>query len=62
MEEPPLNHILIAVQWTVVGIIGVGGDENVVRPGDGANRYNYRRMGEHFPAVFKPKLDKVTRA
>ena len=33
VEEPPLHHVLIAVQRPVVGVVGMGGDEDIVRPG-----------------------------
>lgn len=61
MEKPPLHHVLIAVQRPVVGVVGVGGDEDIVRPGHGPYGNHHRRVGEYLPAALKPELDKITR-
>ena len=59
MEEPPLHHILIAVQRPIVGVVGMGCNEYVVRPRYGPHRYNHRCVGEHASTGLKSELDKI---
>ena len=62
MEKPPLHHVLVAVQRPIVGVIGVGRDEDIVRPGHGPHGNHHRRVGKYLPAVLKPELDEVAGA
>ena len=40
----------------------MGGDEDVVWPGDGAYRYNHRCMGKNLSAVLKTELNEIAGA